>query len=140
MGGHEMTEQTGIAAASKINRADVAHDELGRRVSVSGVICARTSDELRTELYSAIVAGEGDLLLHLGDAEVWDATGFGVLVGAHHHAIRRGRRLVVTGASPRVHRLMRRTRLSRAMLVPHEGDVRRIGPSHSLIDGLAASA
>ena len=59
--------------------------------------------------------GQGDLMVHLAGAEVHDATGLGVLVGAHHRARRAGRRLVLVDVSPRLDRLLRVSRLHRVL-------------------------
>ena len=75
------------------------------------------SDRVRTALHTALVGGDGDLVVHLVDAQVWDAAGLGVVVGAHHRAERLGRRLVVADASPRLCRLLAGTRLVRVMNV-----------------------
>jgi anti-anti-sigma factor len=44
-----------------------------------------------------------------------DATGLGVLVGAHRRAQKLGRRLVLRGVSPRLARLLLATRLHRVL-------------------------
>lgn len=106
--------------------AVVRHIVDGAELGVSGPICARTSSDVRERLGEAIGRGEGDLVVHLGEAEVWDATGLGVLVGAHRRAQARGRRLVVVDASPRLCRLMCATKLDRLMNV--QGDLRRYVP------------
>jgi anti-sigma B factor antagonist len=61
--------------------------------------------------------GEGDLLLHVGALEIWDASGLGVLVGAHRKARQSGRRLVLADVPPRQLRLLRATRLHRLLTV-----------------------
>jgi anti-anti-sigma factor len=58
-----------------------------------------------------LAGGDGDLVLHLGQAEISDATGLGVLVGLHQRARRSGRRLVIAEASERLERLLRLTKL-----------------------------
>lgn len=100
--------------------AEVRHIVVGAELGVVGSICASTSSEVRSELTQAIGAGEGDLVVHLSEAEVWDATGLGVIVGAHRRAAAEGRRLVVADASPRLRRLMCATKLDRHLEVERE--------------------
>ena len=88
---------------------------LGQEVSVSGRLDVNTVAAVRLGLQDIIDRGVGDLLLHLADAEVHDATGLGMIVGAHHRARRAGRRLVLVDVSPRLDRLMRATRLHRVL-------------------------
>ena len=57
----------------------------------------------------------GDLLVHLAGAEVHDATGLGVIVGAHHRAAGPAGRLVLVDVSPRLDRLLRASRLHRVL-------------------------
>lgn len=97
--------------------AVVSHECPGADLTIEGALCARTSGHIRMALHSSLAAGEGDLVLHLADAEVWDSAGLGVIVGAHHRAERQGRRLVVADASPRLCRLLAGTRLDRVLNV-----------------------
>ena len=86
-------------------------DSPGREATIRGQLGVRTVPELRGHLQRLLAAGEGDLVLHLSEAEVADATGLGVLVGLHQRARRQDRRLVIAEASERLERLMRITRL-----------------------------
>ncbi|USQ79338.1 STAS domain-containing protein [Ornithinimicrobium faecis] len=86
-------------------------DSPGREATIRGQLGVRTVPELRAQLQRILAAGDGDLVLHLNDAEVADATGLGVLVGLHQRARRQNRRLVIAEASERLERLMRITRL-----------------------------
>lgn len=83
----------------------------GREVTVSGALGVSTVTDIRAALQRVLDAGHGDLVLHLGDAEVRDASGLGVLVGLHQRARRHGRRLVIAEASERLERLLRITKL-----------------------------
>lgn len=98
-------------------------DELvaGREVRVAGPLDVHSVADVRSVLGRVIADGAGDLVLHLADAEVGDATGLGVIVGAHHRAQRAGRRLVLADASPRLRRLLRATKLSRVIPVAGAG-------------------
>lgn len=86
-------------------------DSPGREATIRGNLGVSTVPELRGHLQRMLAAGDGDLVLHLREAEVLDATGLGVLVGLHQRARRQNRRLVIAEASERLERLMRLTRL-----------------------------
>ena len=87
----------------------------GREVSVAGRLDTQTVAEVRLALHRILDQGAGDLLIHLAEAEVHDATGLGVLVGLHHRARLMGRRLVLVDVSPRLDRLLRASRLHRVL-------------------------
>lgn len=87
----------------------------GAELSVTGELNVHTVADVRVALSRAIDDGVGDLTVHLGEAEIGDATGLGVIVGAHHRAQRAGRRLVLADASMRLERLMRATGLHRVI-------------------------
>lgn len=93
----------------------------GQELEIIGSIEVRTVAAVRTAVHEVIDRGVGDLVLHLGAAEIGDATGLGVLVGAHRRAERRGRRLVLADASPRLERLLRGSRLHR--VIARSGDI-----------------
>lgn len=88
---------------------------LGCEVRVSGRLDVHTVPDVRLALHEAIDRGFGDVLLDLGAAEVGDATGLGVLVGAHHRARRANRRIVLVHSTPRLDRLLRASRLNRVL-------------------------
>lgn len=98
--------------------AQVVEDARGCVVTVSGRLDVHTVADVRLALHDIIDRGEGDLVIHLAGAEVGDATGLGVIVGAHHRARRGGRRLVIADSSPRLDRLLRATRLTRVLARP----------------------
>lgn len=87
----------------------------GAELAVRGQLDVHSVADVRAALGRAIDDGVGDLVLHLGEAEIGDATGLGVIVGAHHRALRAGRRLVLADASLRLERLMRATGLHRVI-------------------------
>lgn len=76
-------------------------------------VCAAT--DARLALAAAVDAGQGDLVLDLTGLEAVDATGLGVLVGAHRRAVRQGRTLVLHDAPAPVARVLRLTRLDRVL-------------------------
>src|SRR6478609_6842033 len=69
--------------------------------------------------HAVIIEGPGDLRLHLGDAEIGDATGLGVIVHLHRRATRADRRLLLVDASDRTTRLLRGCRLERLIVPRH---------------------
>jgi anti-sigma B factor antagonist len=96
-------------------RTHVAEICAGQEVCVSGRLDVRTVAEVRLALHGVLDRGVGDLLIHLAQAEVCDATGLAVIVGVHHRARRLGRQLVLVDVSPRLDRLLRASRLNRAL-------------------------
>lgn len=91
----------------------------GSMVELGGRLDARHAAAARETLHAAIAAGTGDLVVDLSGIELIDATGLGVLVGAHRRARLDGRDLVLRGVPPRVGRLLARTRLARVLTVEH---------------------
>lgn len=85
----------------------------GSEVVLSGRLDARSAAVARALLHELVDSGDGDVLLHVGGLEIWDASGLGVFVGAHRRARQAGRRLVLTEVPPRQLRLLRATRLHR---------------------------
>jgi anti-anti-sigma factor len=90
----------------------------GQEVVIEGRIDVRSAADLRLALHAAIDHGTGDLYLHLGDVEIGDATGLGVLVESHRRARRSSRRLVLASITPRTGRLLRAARLHRVLHMP----------------------
>jgi anti-anti-sigma factor len=94
----------------------------GYELALSGRLDARNAAEMREALHAAIDAGAGDLIVDASGVDLVDATGLGVLLGAHHRAARAGRRVVLRDASPRLVRILHRARLHRVFaLVPAAG-------------------
>lgn len=92
----------------------------GERVELHGPLDVHTVADVRVQLHGCIDAGDGDVVVDLTDAQVMDATGLGVLVGAHRRAQRAGRQLVLTGVNARLGRLLLATRLHRVLRVDGE--------------------
>jgi anti-sigma B factor antagonist len=97
--------------AADRNPAQVSEISVGQEVMVAGPLDVNTVADVRTALHDILDRGVGDLLVHLAQAEVYDATGLGVIVGVHHRAQRVERRLVLVDVSPRLDRLLRASRL-----------------------------
>jgi anti-anti-sigma factor len=93
----------------------VAEIAVGQEVAVCGALDVNSVAEVRLALHDILARGTGDLLIHLAQAEVHDATGLGVIVGVHHRARRLERRLVLVDVSPRLDRLIRASRLHRVL-------------------------
>jgi anti-anti-sigma factor len=95
----------------------ISVDDPGALVCVEGRLAAATVADLRAVLLTAADSGTGDLVLDLGGVEIIDASGLGVLVGAHRLAERRERRLVLRNVPDRIERLLAATRLNRILAV-----------------------
>jgi anti-sigma B factor antagonist len=89
----------------------------GALLALSGRLGATTVADVRNSLAHAIEQGTGDLVVDLHGVELVDATGLGVLVGAHRRADRASRRLVVRNVPERIDRLLVATRLHRVLCI-----------------------
>jgi anti-anti-sigma factor len=89
----------------------------GEMVALGGRLGATTVADVRNALAAQIEQGVGDLVVDLDAVELVDATGLGVLVGAHRRADRAGRRLVLQRVPERVDRLLVATRLHRVLCI-----------------------
>ena len=87
----------------------------GALVSLSGRLDVRAAADARLALADQVDSGSGELVVDAGRLGSVDATGLGVLVGAHRRAGRRGRVLVLQDAQPGVARLLVLTRLDRVL-------------------------
>ena len=89
--------------------------EPGQVMHLTGRLDVHTAADARLWLADAVEAGSGDLVIDLTLLETVDATGLGVLVGAHRRAGRAGRTLVLRDVPPPVGRLLFLTRLDRVL-------------------------
>ncbi|MCW2665545.1 MAG: anti-sigma-factor antagonist [Frankiales bacterium] len=87
----------------------------GRLVHLSGRLDVSAAADVRLLLFDQVQRGAGDLVVDLSALVAVDATGLGVLVGAHRHAGRAGRGLVLRDVPAPVARLLRLTRLDRVL-------------------------
>jgi anti-anti-sigma factor len=87
----------------------------GSFVALSGRLDVHAAADVRLELASAVDRGRGELVLDLASLEAVDATGLGVLVGAHRRAQRAGRTLVLEDVPDAVTRLLLITRLDKIL-------------------------
>lgn len=87
----------------------------GQRLVLRGRLDVTAAADARLALAAAVAVGSGELVLDLSGLEQVDATGLGVLVGAHRSAGRTGRTLVLLDVPPQVARLLFVTRLHRVI-------------------------
>jgi anti-anti-sigma factor len=92
----------------------------GAMLALSGRLGATTVGDVRTALAHAVEGGVGDLVVDLRGVDLVDATGLGVLVGAHRRADRAGRRLVLQMIPERIDRLLVATRLHRVLCIDRQ--------------------
>jgi anti-anti-sigma factor len=94
----------------------------GQEVAITGRIDVHTVPDVRLLLHEIIDTGCGDVFMRLEGAEIGDATGLGVLVEAYNRARRAGRRLAVVDMTERTGRLLRASRLDRALVLREVDD------------------
>lgn len=87
----------------------------GALVALTGRLDVSAAADARLALASAVAAGTGELVLDVAGLTAVDATGLGVLVGAHRAAGRAGRTLVLLDVPLPIGRLLFITRLSRVL-------------------------
>ncbi|MCW2724036.1 MAG: rsbV 6 [Frankiales bacterium] len=98
------------------HEAAVDTDEAGRQVvHLTGRLDVHAAADVRLALADAVEHGSGELVLDLASLDAVDATGLGVLVGAHRRAGRCGRTLVLRDVPPPVGRMLFLTRLDRVL-------------------------
>ncbi len=87
----------------------------GRLVALVGRLDVSAAADARLVLADQVDRWTGELVLDLTRIAAVDATGLGVLVGAHRRAGRAGRVLVLQDVPAPVARLLARTRLDRVL-------------------------
>jgi len=92
-------------------------------VLLSGRLDGHSAGDVRDTLHAVLSAGSGRLIVDLSGIELLDATGLGVLVGAHRRARLTGREMVLRGAPIRVARLLRLARLDRVITLEPAGSL-----------------
>ena len=93
----------------------ITQPDPGRVVALAGHLDVHGAADVRLALADAVEGGDGDLVVDLAALEAIDATGLGVLVGAHRRAGRTGRTLVLRDVTPAVGRVLFLTRLDRVL-------------------------
>lgn len=92
------------------------HAQMAANVyALTGRLDVHAAADARLLLAAAVDDGHGELILDLARLEAVDATGLGVLVGAHRRAQRAGRTLVLTDVPPPVGRILFVTKLDRVL-------------------------
>jgi anti-anti-sigma factor len=110
----------------------------GQEVAISGRIDVHSVPDVRLLLHEIIDTGSGDILMRLGDAEIGDSTGLGVLVEAFNRARRAGRRLAVVDMTARTERLLRASRLDRALVQREAAEAARAAGGAATVAPLTA--
>ena len=87
----------------------------GHLLVLRGRLDVRVTADVRLALAAAVRDGSGDLVLDVAALEGVDATGLGVLVGAHRSAGRVGRVLVLRDVPPPLARVLLLSRLDRVL-------------------------
>ena len=87
----------------------------GQVLVLRGRLDVTVTADVRLALAAAVSAGTGQLVLDVAELEGVDATGLGVLVGAHRRAGREGRVVVLRDVPPVVARVLFLTRLDRVL-------------------------
>jgi anti-anti-sigma factor len=105
----------GASVAESISAFVLESVEPGQLVHLTGRLDVHAAADVRLALADAVQAGSGDLVIDLASLDAVDATGLGVLVGAHRRAGRAGRTLVLRDVPPPVGRLLFLTRLDRVL-------------------------
>ena len=85
-------------------------------IDLTGSLDVHVAADVRLALAAAVDAGTGELVIDLRHVDAVDATGLGVLVGAHRRAQRAGRTLVLTDVPHSVARLLYLTRLDKVLI------------------------
>ena len=92
------------------------HAQMAANVfALMGRLDVHAAADARLLLADAVDNGDGELVLDLARLEAVDATGLGVLVGAHRRAQRAGRTLVLEDVPPPVGRILLVTKLDRVL-------------------------
>lgn len=84
-------------------------------VVLEGRLDVSTAPDIRLLLHDAVDNSDGDLIIDLARLEALDASGLGVLIGAHRRAVRAGRMVLLRDVPPHVLRLLWVTRLQRVL-------------------------
>jgi len=93
----------------------VRTDRAGQVLRLQGRLDVRVTADVRLALAAALEQGAGDLMPDVAGLDGVDATGLGVLVGAHRRAGRAGPTLVLRDVPPALARVLFLTRLDRVL-------------------------
>ena len=92
----------------------------GNTLVLTGALDVRCTAELRTAVYRLLEEHEGDVRVDIAEVHSVDLTTLKMLAVANRRAEREGRRVVLSGGSPGVLRLMHLSHL-RAMIPVEPG-------------------
>lgn len=92
---------------------DVVAMQPGRLLVLRGRLESAWCGQIRESLHRALEAGTGDLIVDVSGIERIDLAGLGVLLGVHRRAGTLERRLILRAVTPRLARILARTRLER---------------------------
>jgi anti-anti-sigma factor len=101
--------------SAAVEGLDIVVLDPGQQLAFAGRLDVHQAADARLALQGAVAEGVDDLVVDLSGVSVVDATGLGVLVGAHRRAGRAGRRLVLADPSPALLRVLFLTRLHRVL-------------------------
>ncbi|HEX3814125.1 MAG TPA: STAS domain-containing protein [Mycobacteriales bacterium] len=96
---------------------DVMTEVDGQVVRLRGRLDVSGTAQARDALHMALERGHGSLVVDLSAVELMDASGLGVLVGAHRRAGRLDRSLILRDVPPRLARILLVTRLDRVLRI-----------------------
>jgi len=88
-----------------------------RVVAIGTHVDVRNVAQVRARLHAMLAEAPGDVTVDMGDLEIIDAAGLGMLTAAHLRAERAGHRLVLRNCSKELRRVLAVTRLSRILHV-----------------------
>lgn len=94
---------------------DLTEVDSGQLLVLRGRLDVVVATDVRLALADAVDGGTGDLVLDVAELAAVDATGLGVIVGAHRRAGRQGRSLVLRDVGATLGRLLLVTRLDRVL-------------------------
>ncbi|MCW2884583.1 MAG: anti-sigma factor antagonist [Streptosporangiaceae bacterium] len=86
-------------------------------VTVKGEIDVFTSPKLRETLLELVESGALHLVFDLGEVDLLDSTGLGVLIGIYNRLRSRGGSMTLAGANDRVHRVFHVTQLTKIFVL-----------------------
>ncbi len=87
----------------------------GRTLRLEGLVDARSTAEVRTALYALLDSGPGDVYVDLSAVEAVDVTALKMFAAADRVARRSGGRVVLSGCTPPVRRLLHVSPLRRLL-------------------------
>lgn len=114
------TDRTSAPLATALPPGDACTTTVvadGALLALHGRLDVHQAADVRLALVTAVERGAGELVVDLSGLVALDATGLGVLVGAHRRAQRAGRVLVLRDVPPAVARLLFLTRLDKVLRV-----------------------